>query len=781
MTEAIVTATGQRARIDLGGEWTMRHFLEGTLSINSPDSLVAADLPGIPAQVPGNVELDLMAHGEIGDPFIGMNSTQLRPFEFHQFWYERHFPTPVFANPELVFNGLDCITDIWVNGRKLGSTANAMIPYRFSLNGLLRRRGEDNVLFVCIKSPINAAREHAGEPWEAAQAHNLEMLQLRKPAHCFGWDIMPRIVSAGIWRSVYLEDRPRNEIDDIYAVTHSCSEDNATCCAWINFHTSSLSLENLAIRISGSCDDSAFETMRPVNFTTAMLWFNIPKPKLWWPRGYGDANLYACCVELLEKGEVIARQHFTMGIRTIQLDRSELNTEEHRGKFRFIVNGVPVFVKGSNWVPADALHSRDAERIPNILELFKDMGCNMLRCWGGNVYEDQEFYDLCDQYGIMVWQDFSMACGAYPQNGEFLENFRKEAECVVKARRQHPCIALWAGDNENDCGYVGWWFPRRDPALNRLTREILPQVLNRLDPIRPYIPSSPYITPSIQALNGNERIGPEQHLWGPRDYYKSRFYADNTACFASETGYHGCPAIASLKRFITPEKLWPWKDNEEWNLHSTNPVPGLSDTGNRINLMSEQIREMIGSIPEKMEEYVLMSQFIQAEAKKFFVENFRLHKGSKSGILWWNMMDGWPQISDAIVDYYFNRKLAYYYLRRVHKELCLMMTEPDSWNSHIIMGNDSRRERKGHFIVRKGLQRELVLEGDFCCPPNENRCVGTVRAPRSTQELFTMEWDADGEHGVNHYLMGTPPFDYAKICQWIELVRSLEPFEWSCL
>jgi len=767
------------ARVPLDGEWTLRHFLEGSKVITKPDDLLAADLTPLPATVPGNVEIDLMAAGEIKDPFFGDNCLQLRPLEFHQWWYERHFPSPSFKNPELVFEGLDCIADIWLNGKKIASTDNAMIPHRVSLRGLLRRPGEDNVLFVCIKSPLNAVRDIAPEPWMNGHSFGIEMLRLRKPSHCFGWDIMPRIVSAGIWRSVYIENRPDTGIDDVYITTRSCSEERARLHVWLHFHTDALVIQDFQVRLRGQCGDSSFELIRTMPFTWDQFQFEVQRPLLWWPRGYGEPNLYDVTVEILHQSQVVAARSLKLGIRTIELERTELNTPEHPGKFRFLVNGVPVFAKGSNWVPADALHSRDAERIPAMLALFADMGCNMVRCWGGNVYEPKLFYDICDREGIMVWQDFSMACGAYPQDEGFLAQMRREAEIVVRDRRQHACIALWAGDNECDSGYVGWFGNYRDPARNRITREVLPQVIDRLDPVRPYLPSSPYISPAIVALKGKDYLGPEQHLWGARDYFKSSFFANNTACFASEIGYHGCPAVSSIKKFISQDRLWPWADNPEWAVHATDPVPGLSGLHTRIELMAKQIREFFADKPDNLRDFALASQIVQAEAKKFFVERFRVQKWRTSGILWWNMIDGWPQFSDAIVDYYFTKKLAYFYLQRVHQDLCIIMAEPEAWNCAIVACNDSRVERRGHCRVMRDESRTMVLDLDFTVPANSNAVIGKIPVRRGDQQLYLLEWESDGVRGVNHYILGLPPFTLNQYKRWLPHIQGINPFDWS--
>ncbi len=375
----------------------------------------------------------------------------------------------------------------------------------------------------------------------------------------------------------------------------------------------------------------------------------------------------------------------TLGIRTVELVRSEI-TDVYGGDFHFLVNGVKIFCKGSNWVPADAFHSRDQARYEQMLELFNDTNCNILRAWGGNVYEDHAFFDLCDRMGIMVWQDFAMACATYPLDEEFLNVMRQEAESVVAKLRQHPSLILWSGDNE--CDQFAMNNFNVDPGMNRLTREILPQVVHRLDPYRPYLASSPYVSQAVWETK-NERLLPENHLWGPRDYYKSSFYAESPAHFVSETGYHGCNSLSSMKTFISPDKLWPWQDNAEWLAHAYEPIGPGGPYSYRIKLMADQTAEMFGSQPENLEDFILASQISQAEAKKFFIELTRYKKWRRSGVIWWNMIDGWPQFSDAVVSYDFIKKLAYHYIKRVQQDLCLMFDEIDRWNIRLHASNDT--------------------------------------------------------------------------------------------
>jgi beta-mannosidase len=764
-------------RWGLDGAWSLSFGPDDARAPTDPAAVDGSGWQTVPAAVPGNVELDLLRAGLIEEPFYAANIEALRPLESNQWWYRRRFTTP--ARPathgmDLVFEGLDCFATVWLNGRQVGESANALIAQRFAVTAALAPAGQPNELVVRLRSAVNAVREVPLGPCEAAQSHAYDSLWARKPAHAYGWDIMPRAVSAGLWRPVYLEERRPTELTEVFVMTRSASTSQAVLDLTAHFRTETAHLDGFELRVAGRCGDSVFEARQPLYFTSTRLTLHVPSPRLWWPRGYGAADLYDTTVELWRHGQPVSRWSRRLGIRTVRLERTPLCTPDHPGRFQFWINGERVFCKGSNWVPADAFHSRDAGRIPEMLALFADMGCNMVRCWGGNVYEPHLFFDLCDREGIMVWQDFSMACAAYPQAPAFLEAMRVEAEWVVRELRNHPSVMLWSGDNECDCGYVGWWGTPVDPATNRLTRKVLPDVVAALDPSRPYLPSSPYVSPEMFARGGDQHLGPEQHLWGPRDYYKSDYYARNTACFASEMGYHGCPNVSSIRRFISPKALWPWQDNHEWQVHSTDPMVGISHIRYRIQLMADQLMEVFGVIPQDLDTFALASQIVQAEAKKFFVEIFRQHKWRTSGVLWWNMIDGWPQFSDAIVDYYYSRKLAYHYLKRVHTPVCIVVGEPESWNCRVTGCNDSREPARGHFRIHDADSGQTLLEGALDLPANANAGLGHIRAPRGVQRLFLIEWEAHGARGVNHYLLGTPPFDLEQYRRWLPALAALD-------
>jgi len=758
-------------RVSLDGKWKLFYFPQGKYQITHPDQLRTQGLTSIEATVPGNVELDLSAKGELPpDLFFADNLAKLKPYELYEWWYQRQFPTPAGVagrRVELRFRGVDCLATYWLNGKELGETADALIEQRFDVTGKLNPAGP-NTLTVRLRSPIIEAASKRYDPAYTISAGNTnqEAVWIRKPAHSYGWDIMPRAVSAGIWRPVELIVHARHELEDMYFTTLSVDPGEATLAVSFELSTDLALLPQLRLRVEGHCGESTFAQVHKLEFSAGRFEIRVRDPRLWWPRGYGDPNLYKVTTQLLQDEKVLASREDQVGIRKIDLIRTEITSIEKPGQFLFRVNGVPILVKGSNWVPADAFHSRDAGRYEKILALFIDLGCNMLRSWGGNVYEDDAFFDICDRNGIMVWQDFSMACAIYPQTPEFLAVLRNEAISVVRKLRNHPSLALWSGDNEADQSY---FFSGLDPAHNKITREVLPQVVFQCDPYRPYLPSSPYMAPEVVAT-GKTELMPEDHLWGPRDYFKSTYYTQHTAHFVSEIGYHGCPGLSSIQRFVDEHHVWPWKDNPQWVFHSTD----MSGNPYRINLMANQVKELFGEIPDNIQDFILASQVSQAEAKKFFVEMTRLKKWRSTGLIWWNVMDGWPQFSDAIVDYYFNKKLAYYYLRRVQQPVCLMVNEPQDWRVRVVVGNDSREDARGHYRVWDADSGETLLEGDYASKANENLELGSIPVFHSGKRLFLMEWTANGHRYVNHYLQGLPPFSLAQYKSWLSKIAALQ-------
>lgn len=777
-------------KIELNGAWDLFHFQEGAYAIHKPGDLLALGLERIPAQVPGNVELDLCRAGIIPEPFYGKNIRLLRAYEDHEWWYQRRFFMPDRGKDtrwDLVFGGLDTLGTIWINDRPVGQTDNMLIPWRLAAEGLVP--GAENTLTVRLGSVFNLARQYEYDASVMSWEHREEGLFIRKAPHVWGWDIMPRAVSAGIWQPVWLEEVSEHSIEQVYYWTSAVTRHGATLGVRFQFRTSLPSLKGLEMSFHGVCGEHEFAHTWPVEFTADGCIIPVPGAKLWWPKPYGDPHLYTVTVRLLHGGEVLAERIDRIGIRKLVVDRTEtagrawapealsepfarLDTPpEPDSHFVIRVNDVPVMVKGTNWVPLDAFHSRDAERLGQALDLVDDLGCNMIRCWGGNVYAEDAFFDFCDEKGILVWQDFAYACCRYPQEDGFLEKVRLEAESVVKRLRNHASLAVWCGDNEIDMGYLT---DGLNPEQNRLTREVLPRVTQRCDPRRAYVPSSPYAPPAVIRQARPWESTPEQHLWGPRGYFKSPFYTRHSAHFIGEIGYHGCNNVSSIQKFISPEAVWPCQDNDEWQVHAVYHWEHQAIDRDRIHLMANQVKELFGEIPTDLAVFALASQITQAEAKKFFIESTRLRKWGTSGVLWWNVLDGWPQFSDAVVDYYLGKKLAYHYIWRSQRPVCLILGEAGTGKYHpVVVSNDTIQDAEVAFRVWNADGREVLVEGRNSIPANQNWQVGLIRTFASLQGLYLLEWEVAGVKYGSHYLAGTPPFSLERYRSWLPLIAAL--------
>lgn len=742
-----------RQRLSLNGPWSLTFFPEEQEPARHPDALVGATAATIQATVPGTVEQALHDAGLIADPFVDRHCFDLRAFETYAWWFQRSFTVPTSLSGDrydLVFHGLDTIATIWLNGHELGRAANMLIPHRFDVSALLRHEGE-NRLVVRLGSALNAARQYPYPPLLSSVEDRPESLWIRKAPHMYGWDITPRIVSAGLWRGVEVEAVPSTRIESLYFWTDALDAAGPHLGVQVHAGSESAGVDGLELRLTGTCGDHSFQQTLPLEFVSTQTTFPIPDGRLWWPRDYGEPALYTVRAELLEHGIVRDTRVERIGLRQARLERTEIGGPE--GQFLFRINGVPIQITGSNWVPLDALHSRDAERYGAALDLATDLNCRMLRCWGGNVYEDQRFFDLCDERGILVWQDFAFACARYPQTDEFLAQVDAEARSVITRLRNHPSLVVWCGDNECD---HRWLEGELRPEHNRLTRETLPRAVRSHDPHRPFVPSSPYVAPAIAASERWDLL-PEHHLWGPRNYFKSPFYSQNTAHFIGEIGYHGCPNPSSLRRFLPPEHLWPW-DNPSWRAHAVEHWSTRRREYDRNGLMVDQVHEFFGAVPATLEEFALASQIVQAEAVKFFIEHARQRWPVCTGVLWWNLIDAWPQMSDAVVDYYFGKKLAYYYIRRAQQPLCVIIAETEDWDAPVLIGNAGREERRGRYRIWDAEGGDEIAAGTFTAAPNGNTTIGHVRLSRGEHKLLLCEWETEDRHGGNHYLTGGPPF-----------------------
>ena len=721
----------------------------------------ASGFDTVPAAVPGNFELDLVRAGKLADPYFSTNTLALQALEDVHLWYYTTFSLDR-ADQKLHFGGIDTFADIYVNGALTATTDNMFLPCDVAK---YLRVGE-NELVVHIRPTMQEARRYDIPALCFALPYNYSSLYIRKAAHMFGWDIMPRIVSGGLWKPVTLEPLRADALREVYFCTSSIDRERrmAHMRVCLNATLSGDFCTEYSVRVHGACGDSRFDVRQVLWNHGYQFNFDIPDCRLWWPKNYGAPDLYDTVVELWRGEELCDRRKLSVGVRTVELVLSD-STPERVGDFCFCVNGKRIFVLGTNWVPLDAFHSRDEERLDRALALLDDLGCNAVRCWGGNVYESDRFYDFCDRHGILVWQDFAMGCAAYPEDEEFLARLVREVTYQIKRLRNHPSLALFAGDNECDGARRQWSGFLRDPNENRITRELLPRLVRTHGFTVPYLPSSPYI--SEHAHKSGLPL-PENHLWGPRDDFKGKYYRGAVCRFASETGYQGIPSPASLRRFLAhPETIFEEgtaTPTAEYIVHAASPEARPdAKYAYRIGLTVRQIATLFGKVEDNFDDLLRQSQISQAEALKYFIEKFRLRKGECTGIIWWNLLDGWPQVSDAIVDYYFCKKLAYHYVRRSQAPVCLMFDEPTDGALTLYAVNDLGRDVTLHFTLTEVFSDTPVASGTVTARADASLPVLRLPAPgEGVRKFYRIEWtDDEGARGFNHFATALRGSDYA--------------------
>lgn len=751
-------------KICLDGKWKLfyEENCKCSKSASNLTDIVSLNKSGyrcITGTVPGNFELDMMDCGLLPDLFFGTNALMARKLENLHLWYATEFDVEdTDGEWYFDFEGIDTFAEIYLNGEEIGYTENMYIAHEFEATGL--KLGKNQLVVHIIPSFLKSRENTMGAGILFHQPYNADSVTIRKAPHMFGWDIMPRILSGGMWRSVYLYKKSADRIDDIYLSCFKADKSQGSFHFYYKTAVSRDFMEGYKLRINGKCKDSTFTTERPLWHTEGRTFIHIDNPYIWWPKGMGDANLYEIKIDLYYYDELLDSKTVNVGVRTTRLEKTDY-IENGEGEFCFYVNGEKMFVRGTNWVPMDAFHSRDKSRMPKALELLDGTNCNMVRCWGGNVYEDHEFFDFCDSHGIAVWQDFAMACSHYPQTDDFAHTLYSEAEAVVRKLRNHPSIFLWAGDNECDITMAGWHPYGVDPNKNILTRKVLPEVVRTNDPFRTFLPSSPYISERAYA-EGKRALIPENHLWGPRKYYKADFYSKAVCRFASETGYHGCPEPESLRKFLSADKLWPWQDNDEWQIHaSCMETRKGAMYSTRIPLMANQITELFGIQCNNINDFYIASQITQSEANKYFIERFRLGKwDSNTGILWWNLIDGWPQFSDSVVDYYYKKKIAYDVITNAQQTVSLLMREPDGDTLTLAATNDSLCEQKFTYKVYDAKDDTVLLSGEGTIGANITADIASLGCDTQKTTFYIIEWQIGDKVYKNHYLCGNAPVSY---------------------
>ena len=775
--------------LSLDGEWTLEAFpqpLDG--AVRSVPVGVATQT--FAATVPGCCEMELVKAGLLPDPMFSTNAFAFMAYEGHQWLYSKTFRAPRREEGErqiIVFDGIDTLADVFLNGVKIGEAANMLIPHEFDVTGRIRSDA-DNLLQVLIRPVGLAASEvlvgQLGHTMEGGADHE----RFRKAQHMYGWDIMPHLPVSGIWRGVRLETRPPARIEAATWATLAIDHARRTAevaffarvvAPFAHFHKARV---RCTLSRGGAVAAARECAYRGPQFKTRLT---VENADYWWPRGAGEPVLYDARAELVgADGAILAAHECKVGIRTVRLEYEDRRLPDRPGRFVFSVNGEPIFVRGVNWVPLSPIPSEQGRLLGGVLPMMADLNCNMVRVWGGGVYEPDAFYDWCDENGVMVWQDFMMGCSVPPQDDDFAAAIREEALSVVLRLRGHPSLALWAGDNENDLS-AGWGLGERnrpDPNANRITREVLPRVVREYDPTRPYLPSSPYV--SAEAFAGVAEPA-EAHLWGgPRAYWKHPYYTDNPCWFCSEGGAHGLPARASLERMMPAEDvIRPWSNPEaddcrrlewtpQWVYRATNPYLDMDNRAlvHRNDHLLNQAGALFGDVArDDIDTLVAQTQSSQAESIKFQVELFRSRKFTKKGgFIVWNLRDGWPTISDAISDWYGTRKKAYFALRAAFRDVLPIVTE----DRRLIVVNDRMAPSTGRVRLTEARTGRLVLEADFEVPANGVQDLAPVGWEE--QGLFLIDYTVDGESFRTHYLHGDPPFRWADYAEWTKGIFGVE-------
>jgi len=762
--------------LSLDGSWKLFYGQFSKDAPSTPDELKSKNWSEVSATVPGNVELDLLNAGLIENPEVGNNVYALRKYEAYQWWYHKTFETPRFNSSErveIVFDGLDCFGTVWINNKLVGETDNMLIEHRFDITDFLTPNG-NNSIYIRINPATREAQKYINGAVGSRKYFRVEQEHVRKAPHMYGWDIMPRVVSAGLWRSVHLNIVKPTRIEQVYWMTNQIdvAQKKAEMLLDMQFSTDYPTIDGLTMKVSLKRGSNQFyEQSFPLISHSSRQRIQLDNVDFWWPRGYGEPVLYDAVIKVVdEKNNVLDEKKQKVGIRTADLIWTEVTTPENPGEFVFKINGEKIFIRGTNWVPLDAFHSRDKNHLGIAMQMITDLNCNMIRCWGGNVYEDNDFFNLCDENGIMVWQDFSLAGTPYPQDFEFAQKIRKEAISVVLKLRSHPSLVLWCGNNEIDIS-LGWSYKKPiDPGIDILSRAVLPRVVWEFDPVRDFLPSSPFGSEQYFKQGNNTSIMPQVHLWGLRGYYKAPFYTDVNAHFVTEIGCHGCPNRSSLERMFHPKEVYPWKEDgswkDEWQTKAVRPHPDFTGSDDRNEVMISQVKIMFKECPKDLDQFIFASQSVQAEAMKFFIEFWRMDKFRKTGIIWWNLRTGWPIVGDAqVVDFYNSKKLAYYYIKQVQYNTCVMVGDPKEGKHPIVAVNDTREEKSGTVTVHDADSGATLFSGSFVIPVNGKTVVGFIPEGQK-QSMWLMEYKIGSEKFTNHYLAGQVPFKLEDYQRW---------------
>lgn len=618
------------------------------------------------APVPGDVRTALSARGLIDGYYLGKALDSERWIDRSDWIYYRRFTAPRGATgkPFLCFQGIDTLAEVWLNGRLLGACDNMFTPWRFPVDGFLQQ-GE-NVLAVRIRSTVHAlaGRDRTGLYPE----DDTDRLMLRKSQMNFGWDFCGHCLTHGLWKGVTLRWLEDVQLDAPYLRTESLVGDAATLAleaGWF-LPDPALDTQGVTLRLRLWQGESlCLEQSWPMDGRLEQR-LQLEHPRLWWPRPYGEPFLYGAEIALLRQGQTVDSRRFRFGVRTLELLQSPLPQGGRR--FTFRVNGRILFIRGANWVPLRAVYAEiDPAEEQFFLSKAVEANLSMLRIWGGGIYESESFFDFCDANGLLVMQDFMLACGVLPQDEAFLDQVRREVRWAVRHYRQRTCLALWSADNELDEAYR-WYDMLEQFPTNKVNRVAVRSAVEQEDPYRPFLVSSP-CSPFPQEAGGDD---PNSPLQGDMHVYLTRFSADSpyyykkltefVPRFMSEYGFSSLPCLDSYEKFNYFHKPLDM---------AANPWLGELPAFQR---MCDQGRT---------EDMIYFTQYTHARGLQYWIEYMRTHKGVCGGTLYWKFNDPvapnrenmlFPSLM-SVIDFYGMPKLAFDYARRAYEDVILAFRE----------------------------------------------------------------------------------------------------------
>jgi len=683
----------------------------------------------LPAAVPGCVHTDLLAAGAIPDPFLGTNETEVAWVGRREWTYETDLRAGggQYEQTDLVFDGLDTVAEVSLDGRLLGRTRNMHRSYRFDVTGM---RGRLSVRFVSAYAEAEAVRGRVGER-PAAYAEPYQYL--RKMACSFGWDWGPTLVTAGIWRPVRLEAwstariarvRPLVTVEDGLGV--------------VELHVE-VERSRVEAPLAVEATVGGVRVRGEIEGTEGVVRLEVPDVRLWWPRGYGEQPLYDVELTLLHGGDPLDVWRRPIGFRTVRLDTA---ADAHGTGFTFVVNGERLFARGVNWIPDDVFPSRiTRERYRERLRQAADAGVDLVRIWGGGIYESEDFYDACDELGLLVWQDFPFACAAYPEEQPLRGEVEAEARENVVRLMPHPSLVLWNGNNENLWGFRDWGWEARlagDSWGEGYYLGVLPRVVAELDPTRPYTAGSPWS--GSWGRHPNDPGHGTHHSW---EVWNREDYADyrlEVPRFVAEFGWQAPAAYATLTRALPGEEL---AADSPGVLHHQKADDGQG------KLERGLARHF--AVPEgDFDRWHYLTQVNQARAVATGIEHWRSHWPVCAGTVVWQLNDCWPVTSWAAIDGDGREKPLYHELRRLYADR-LLTVQVRGAGLVLAAVNQGAEAWTGALRLRR-----MSVEGDVVGEESvrfaaRRRAVAEVGVPRELAPLGPKEFlvaDADGLRAV---------------------------------